>query len=520
VSARERYLPLAESAKAAVPGARRLGPALPDEPVAVTVLLRSPSAAQARAADDERLTRSEYAHRFGAAAADIAAVESFADRLGLEVSEVRGAQRTVTLSGSAEQFAAAFRVMLSTSVTGAGVVFRGRTGRIMVPAPLAPIVEGVFGLDDRPQASPHFRRLAAPLAAHAQGFLPTEVAALYRFPPDADGRGQTVAVIELGGGYRLRDLKQYFADLGVAAPAVVPVGVDGARNAPTGDGDGPDGEVMLDLEIVGAVAPRARIAVYFAPNTSQGFLNAVLAAVHDDVRRPSVISISWGAPESEWTRQSLLAMDDAFRVGGLLGVTICAAAGDSGSTDGVDDGKSHVDFPSSSPHVLACGGTRLVGSRGRLRRETVWGGPSANGATGGGVSDAFALPEWQGSAKVPRSPNPGGFAGRGVPDVAGNADPATGYRVRVDGEEAVIGGTSAVAPLFAGLVALINQRAGRPVGYLNPLLYGSPPGLFRDVTSGTNGLFAAGRGWDACTGLGSPIGIAVADRLEPGRSPC
>jgi kumamolisin len=301
-------------------------------------------------------------------------------------------------------------------------------------------------------------------------------------------------------------------------PAVVAVGVDGARNAPTGDAGGPDGEVMLDIEIAGSVAPRARIAVYFASNTSQGFLNAVLAAVHDDVRRPSVVSISWGAPESSWTRQSLAAMDAAFQAGGVVGVTICAAAGDSGSSDGLDDGRAHVDFPASSPHVLACGGTRLVAARGRLRRETAWGGPAANGATGGGVSDSFAMPGWQRAAGVPRSPNRGGFAGRGVPDVAGNADPATGYRVRVDGEDALVGGTSAVSPLLAALVALINQRAGHPVGYLNPVLYGNASqGLFRDVTAGTNGVFSAGRGWDACTGLGSPIGAALADWLAVDR---
>jgi kumamolisin len=268
--------------------------------------------------------------------------------------------------------------------------------------------------------------------------------------------------------------------------------------------------VMLDIEIVGAVAPRARIAVYFAPNTSRGFLNAVLAAVHDDSRRPSVISISWGAPESEWTRQSLAAMDQAFRAGAQLGVTVCAAAGDSGSSDGVDDGETHVDFPASSPHVLACGGTRLVASGGRLRSETAWGGPRADGATGGGVSAVFPLPDWQARANVPHSPNPGGFAGRGVPDVAGNADPATGYRIRVDGELGLIGGTSAVSPLIAGLIARINQRTRRPVGYLNRRLYGvDDRKIFRDVTSGTNGAFDAARGWDACTGLGSPIGDAL-----------
>ncbi len=512
--ARERYLPLVDSEKAPVPGARRLGPAPPDELVTVTVVLRCPAPVADAPPSGRRLTRVEYQRLYSASPADIAAIGAFANARGLDVSGVDPVKRTVTLTGTANRLGHAFRVSLSLNESDQGLQFRGRSGAVSVPARLAPVVQGVFGLDDRPQATPHFRRLARPAARVARGFLPTEVAELYRFPRGLDGRGQTVAIIELGGGYRNADLAAYFAELGVAAPTVVSVGVDGGRNMPTGDPAGPDGEVMLDIEIVGAVAPLARIAVYFAPNTSRGFLNAVLAAVHDDERSPSVISISWGAPESEWTRQSLDAMDQAFRAGAQLGVTVCAAAGDAGSSDGVDDGETHVDFPASSPHVLACGGTRLVGSGGRLRRETVWGGPRADGATGGGVSAVFPLPDWQAPAKVPHSPNPGGFSGRGVPDLAGNADPATGYRIRVDGQLELIGGTSAVSPLVAGLIARINQKAGRSVGYLNPRFYEAPrTNVFRDVTSGTNGAFDAAKGWDACTGLGSPIGDALGSLL-------
>lgn len=297
------------------------------------------------------------------------------------------------------------------------------------------------------------------------------------------------------------------------------VPVDGAENLPTGSADGPDAEVMLDVEVVGAVAPGARIVVYFAPNTSRGFLDAVLAAVHDGVRTPSVLSISWGAAEVDWTSQSLRALDEAFRAAALLGVTVCTASGDDGSSDGVDDGRTHVDFPASSPHVLACGGTRLEGSGTTVRRERAWGGAGSPGATGGGVSDVFALPGWQSAVQVPRSPSRGPWRGRGVPDVAANADPATGYRIRVDGTEGLIGGTSAAAPLMAGLVALINEKIGRSLGFINELIYG--PGassLFRDITIGTNGAFSAGTGWDPCTGLGSPVGDAMAAALSTPRT--
>jgi kumamolisin len=188
-------------------------------------------------------------------------------------------------------------------------------------------------------------------------------------------------------------------------------------------------------------------------------------------------------------------------------VTITVASGDDGSTDGVTGGGNNVDFPASSPHVLACGGTKLVASGSTITSETAWNELSANeGATGGGVSTLFALPTWQASSKVPAPTTSSG--GRGVPDVAGDADPATGYTVRVDGATSTIGGTSAVAPLWAGLIALANAAHGQDAGFVNPTLYGDPKAL-RDITSGNNGAFTAGQGWDPCTGLGSPNGAAV-----------
>ena len=210
-------------------------------------------------------------------------------------------------------------------------------------------------------------------------------------------------------------------------------------------------------------------------------------------------------------------MNNALRDASLLGVTVTVASGDNGSTDGAGDGMAHVDFPSSSPFALACGGTRLEGSGSTISEEVVWDdGPDS--ATGGGVSDAFPLPAYQSGSGVPKSTSARGFAGRGVPDVAGNADPNSGYKVRVDGSDTVVGGTSAVAPLWAGLVALINQKIGKPSGFLNPLLYSSvqKTGGFRDITSGNNGDFSAKAGWDPCTGLGSPIGSTILGTLDGG----
>jgi kumamolisin len=207
--------------------------------------------------------------------------------------------------------------------------------------------------------------------------------------------------------------------------------------------------------------------------------------------------------------------DQAFQAAAAMGVTICVAAGDNGSSDGVTDGQVHVDFPASSPNVLACGGTRLLASGTTISAETVWNEGATTSATGGGVSGFFALPAYQAKAGVPVSAGAGGKAGRGVPDVAGDADPATGYEVRVDGESFVIGGTSAVAPLWAGLIALMNQKLGHPVGFLNPMLYGSlqGKGATHDITVGDNGSYSAKAGWDPCTGWGSPDGAKLLKAL-------
>jgi len=370
----------------------------------------------------------------------------------------------------------------------------------------------VLGLDNRPQAKPHFRMRTEKskgnhAAAAAVSYTPTQVAAAYDFPTGS-GEGQCVAIIELGGGFKPADLKTYFDGLKVGSPTVTAVSVDHAMNAPTGSSNGPDGEVMLDIEVVGAIAPAATIVVYFAPNTDAGFLDAVTTAVHDATNKPSVISISWGSAESSWTAQAMTAMDSAFQAAATMGITVCVASGDNGSSDAVTTG-DHVDFPASSPHSLGCGGTSLHASQNSITSEVVWNDGSSGGASGGGVSTFFAMPAWQAGEKAKhKSGTSTTLTKRGVPDVAGNADPETGYDVRIDGSNTVIGGTSAVAPLWAALIARLNQNLGAPVGYLNPILYAHPQAL-RDITQGNNGDFEAAKGWDACTGLGSPNGPTI-----------
>jgi len=513
-----RRVPVPGSERAPVPGARRVGPADPREDVEVTVVLRRRGEPPATYYTAEPLARADFEVRHGADPDDIAQVEAFAGANGLRVVEVSSARRSVVLSGTVAALSAAFGVELALYEHPDGA-FRGRTGPLWVPSDLAGIVEGVFGLDDRPQSRPHFRLLDGGIRAHLApaAFDPVEVARLYDFPTGVSGAGQTIAIIELGGGFSASELHAYFERLGIVPPEVVTVSVDGGRNQPTGAPSGPDGEVLLDVEVVGAVAPGARLAIYFAPNTERGFIDAVSAAVHDVNLSPSVVSISWGGPELAWTTQGLLALDAVFCDAASLGVTVCCASGDDGSHDRVNDGLAHTDFPASSPHVLACGGTRLEASAGRIVREVAWNQGPGGGATGGGISDVFRLPAWQSAAGVPESANPGRRVGRGVPDVSGDADPETGYRVLVDGLDTVVGGTSAVAPLWAGLIALLNEALGRPVGFLNPVLYTrlQTAGVLRDIVVGDNGAYAARPGWDACTGLGSPDGSAILSSLVP-----
>jgi kumamolisin len=514
---------LKSSARTEMPGARKIGPADPNEQITVTVVLRRGSAPSAfpsverlgATAPMERhhLSREEFAAQHGASADDISKVRAFAKQYGLQVVEESPERRSVFLSGTVEAFSKAFSVQLNRFQHAKGT-YRCRTGMLQIPVELDGIIEGVFGLDNRPQATPHFRLLKDPagkVRAQAAGasYTPTVVAQAYDFPSGTDGTGQCVGIVELGGGYNSADLTKYFKGLGISLPKITDVAVDGGSNSPTGDPNGPDGEVELDIEVVGAVAPSAAIAMYFTTNTDQGFLDALTTAIHDTTNRPSIISISWGGPESSWTQQALNSFNAACQDAATMGVTVLAASGDSGSTDGSSDGKPTVDFPASSPYVIGCGGTRLSLSGEKISSEVVWNDLSSNeGATGGGVSGFFALPTYQQAASVPKSPS--GFVGRGVPDVAGDADPETGYSVVVDGSATVIGGTSAVAPLWAGLLARINQALGKDLGYVNPLLYASKSAAtFHDITSGTNGTYSAGPGWDACTGLGSPDGAAL-----------
>ena len=508
-----------------VSGWSDIGPVDTGEEATVTLVLRPRGDATTPIPEDigrirpelrAHLSREQLATVRGADPADVASLQNWCQSAGLQLLAVAAGRRTATVQGSLGRLSDLFGVELRRRMF-AGREYRSVTGPISLPSDLAGLVVAVLGLDTRPVAAPHFRvRSAAtgvrPAASSTTaGYPPPQLAELYSFPAGTTGAGECIGLIELGGGFRTADITAYFRQLQLPPPEVLAVSVDGAENQPTGVVDGPDGEVMLDIEVAGSTAPGVRLAVYFAPNTDQGFLDAINAALHDDVNRPTAISISWGSAEANWPPATMLAFDQALQDGALVGVTICVAAGDNGSDDGLQNGQANVDFPASSPHVLACGGTRLTSSGNLISAEVVWNEGPAGGATGGGVSAEFALPSWQAGAHVPPSADPGHKSGRGVPDVSGDADPESGYQVLVDGQSTVFGGTSAVAPLWAALLVRCAQALGRSPGYLNPILYQTleAEGVTRDITNGNNGAYQAGPGWDPCTGWGSPDGTKL-----------
>jgi kumamolisin len=476
------------------------------------------------------LTASEVGARFGASDAAVQRVSDVFAGLGLSVLASDAATRTVKLGGPVNVMEDAFQVKLM-QFDGIRGPYRGRIGALHVPASLRDDIVGVFGLDNRRAVrrrpdSGHKRHVVDHTSTTTKKrpwFFPAELATAYDFP-DGDGSGQTIGLLEFGGGYFADDLAKFAQAASLTGlPTVVPISVD---KMPTDTNDEATGEVMLDVEVLAGLCPKATIPVWFSQFTEKGWVDALDAAMHDPRYKPQVLSISWGYAEdvSVWTASAVQQVNEALQEAALMGITICVAAGDDGSSDGINDGHAHCDFPSSSPYVLAVGGTLL--RTGAKRSERAWKDgdgvrTDGGGSTGGGVSSRIPRPAWQAGLDI-APVNPGQAAGRIVPDVAANASANTGYFVVASGQQEISGGTSASAPLWAGLVARMNQQlasSGKRVGYLTPLLYGAVPGGTgtlgqkgcNDIHAGDNitahvGGFKSTTGFDAVTGWGSPRG--------------
>jgi len=540
----DSYKVLRGSRRALLPGSRVLGAARPDERVEVTVKLQRKEALLAVTDRPKTpLTRAEAAAKYGASPDDIKKVGEVLGRYGLDVIRSDAATRSVELSGPITALEKAFQVKLFRYAHEDGE-YRGRTGSIHVPAELDRIVAGVYGLDNRKVIRRRKRRLPARLeltanTASHRGFFPAELAELYRFPV-GDGAGQSIGILEFGGGVLPDDLELFCKRVGVSVPDVVPVSVD---HAATNIDDDAAVEVMLDIEVIAGVCPKATIPVYFGPDLSErSLIDTVDRAIHDQVNNPFVLSISWGDFEESqrWSDGTLDRINESFQEAALMGVTICVASGDDGTDDGAGDGHAHADFPASSPFVLAVGGTDLRVPQGRAverawkdgdGRRPVIGGTGGSG--GGGVSSHFPRPDFQREITI-ESINPGAIVGRVLPDVAAHAQTdsrTTGYFQVTDGRGFLDGGTSASAPLWAALIGLVNAELQKQkgvnarAGYLTPVLYqageqGKPIGsvVCTDITVGDNASAAIGgyhatSGYDAVTGWGSPIGTALLEEL-------
>ncbi|HTW63685.1 MAG TPA: S53 family peptidase [Bryobacteraceae bacterium] len=549
------------SRRPSIPEAKLLGRSNPAQRITLSIYARQnphPPAATLRSIDAlstelpgkrRYLSKEEFNSVYGADPADLEKIAAWATANKLSVLQTSVPMRRVQVQGTIQDIEHAFSIELNEYQHPQDGQYRGREGEVHVPADLIGVVEGVFGLDTRRVGHPRRRRgvlrtasLDSVTSTSANpfpgAFFPPQVAQLYNYPSNLDGSKQNIAIFAFNGapspdphgGYSLAALNTYFGQvLGGKTPAIKDVVVQGPGNDPGPDTPASDqqgdstGEVMLDMCVVGSVAPGASIFMYFTEFTSQGWVDALHEAMTDD-NAISVISISYGNPEDDpsgaWSKMGVRVVNQTFQAAIAKGITICCASGDDGSSDEENKG-AHVDFPASSPFVLGVGGTKLVAAGGApptIAEETVWNELMQDeGAGGGGVSSVFTKPSYQNGVNVPPSVNPPHKIGRGVPDVAAVADPETGVVVmHVDGQQLeAIGGTSAAAPLWASLIARLNQGLGANCGFLNPVLYTKcATGVLRDITVGNNGAYSAGPGWDACTGLGSPDGQRLLHALS------
>lgn len=482
------------------------------------------------------MTRDQLRKDYGSDPAAIEAIEKFAAAHHLVVTSNEPASARLGLGGTVADISDAFGVKLFDYSHPKLGDFHARTGPVMLPAELGDAITGVFGLNNHrilrrlPQRHQTFDARMPSGSQSRPWFIPTELATIYNFP-DADASSQCIGLLEFGGGVEESDVTAYFQKLGVPAPGIQIVAVDGVSTDPTADPDS-TGEVMLDVDVAGALAGGAKVAVYFSTFDEKGLVDILSTVINDSANDPAVLSVSWGWDENQpfnngilWSAAAIDHVNQSLLAVAQLGITVCVSTGDDGAEAQVKDGHAHVNFPATSPYVLAVGGTTLharKGANGQMAvTEVVWNdGPGSGG--GGGVSDITPVPSWQ-EGKVPRSINPGEFAGRAIPDVAANADPNTGYLVMNGGKFGIVGGTSASAPLWASLITRINALTGARTGNFNALLYGSigPAGVLRDITSGNNdtdglldGQFAAGPGYDACTGWGVPDGAKLLAALK------
>jgi len=490
------------------------------------------------------LSYEEFSSRFSSSENHINLIKDFASTVGFIIEEIHTPSATIKLSGTALQINSAFGVIL-TDYTNTTTTFISHSGPVNIPSTLHGVVEYVLGLDQSVRIKRNKGTITNASIPQTTGAVATwQLAAVYNYPGN-DANGVTVGIMEWGGGYTQNNLTSTFTQNipvnGATMPRVPIIGVDtvdvftdGGVNDPTESGGAP--EVMLDIYCVWGSAPLCKMVLYFgygagasSPTAGPNWYNNFNTAIHDTVNNPSVLSTSWGAGENYatdgyWSAGTVSATEAVLAQSVVLGITIVVSSGDNGSTWA--GYVPEVEYPASSRYVTAVGGTSIqLTAQNSVTRssEVVWNG------SGGGQSIYQSLPSWQAGLYYTTATTGGSFgspislAVRGVPDVAGNSDPYTGYTFYEGSSNSYVqyGGTSAATPMVAGLIARLNALTGKRIGFANPFLYANPS-AFYDIVSGYNAVYVQGYnstvGWDAVTGLGVPVGTSLYKVLKTGSS--
>ena len=460
------------------------------------------------------LTSDEFSQQFSAPTIDINSVTNFVNQYGLTVTKVYPETASMKVIGTVDQFNNAFGITL-INVTTSTRTYMSYVGAISIPDNLSNIIIGVLGLDNTLE----FIRNSYP-GTPSNPPWPQDLARAYNFPSNGgsyqtEGTGTCIGIIELGGGYITQNLTSSFSRIGLPNPTTVDFLIGSGSNNPA---DPNSVEVMLDIYAASGISPASTQVIYFTDNSEVGFYNGVYAAINDSVNNPNVISISWGIDESLWSGLYRYLMDTVFQQAIVKGITVTVATGDYGSQAYAGRPAYSVQYPGSSPYVLACGGTQItLNGDGTINTEVVWNDGAMSSA--GGISNLYLVPTYQTGLRVKTYPSgtTGVIGGRSTPDLSAQA---TGYQFYYGNSNTFItsGGTSAVAPLYAGLIARIVSLLGRNVGFINTKIYRDTT-VFNDITSGNNAApnslgYSATTGWDACTGLGSPNGTAIYNLLK------
>jgi kumamolisin len=469
------------------------------------------------------LDHDAFVYQFGTTDDYIKVVSEWAAANNLTIVDAENGTATIKLLGTVGQFNTLFDIQLE-DITDNNRIYVTHTKDLTIPNEINDVVEMIAGLDN----SVSFKHNAIPNNSAPfkidpniiSNPTPLDLAQAYQFPrtsgnDQSQGVGACVAIVELGGGWTTQNLTSTFSRIGLSNPNVVDILVDGATNDPTDANS--SAEVMLDIYCTGAVIPSGKIAMYFAPNSFQGFIDCITAATNDNVNNPSVISISWGTTDTNWSTQSRQSFDTALQAAIIRGITTFVAIGDFG-TQAINGGPTYtVQYPGTSPYVVSSGGTIVtINNDYTIASETVWNQSSYS--TGGGISTLYSIPSWQSGKGYTYKLYPAGtvtaLTTRGVPDISAMA---TGYQFYYSSSNTFgnFVGTSAVAPLLAGMMGRINAYSNQRVGFINSTVYANP-NVFNDITVGNNAApntqagYSATASWDACTGLGSPVGTAMA----------